>query len=163
MTRDQSRLLDAVATTRAAADRLRDSLRRDGAELEAAIALSPQGEPGALREVDAFVQRYQQVVEHVTHRLFGAIYRAEEFGDRPPPLTRLFKYLDGISALDTTEQWRVYLEIRNRLVHEYPLDAVDRAQALREAAAASHAILTDVDILFAYIGRRKLLETSDDH
>ena len=163
MTRDQSRLLDAIATTRAAAERLRDSLRMGGAELAAAISLSPQDEPGALREVDAFVQRYQQVVEHVTHRLFGAIYRAEELGDRPPPLTRLFRYLESIAALDATEPWRVYLEIRNRLVHEYPLDPADRAQALTDAAEASIAILTDIDILFAYIGRRKLLETSDDH
>ncbi len=163
MTRDQSRLLDAVATTRAAAERLRDSLRMDGAELAAAIALSPQGEPGALREVDAFVHRYQQAVEHVTHRLFGAIYRAEELGNRPPPLTGLFAFIESVGVLNTAQPWKVYLEIRNRLVHEYPLDAVERAQELKGAAEASHAILADIDILFAYIGRRKLLETSDDH
>ncbi|WP_174279313.1 hypothetical protein [Sphingomonas bacterium] len=161
MTRDQLRLLDAVKTTASVADRLRDSLRFDGAELKAAIALLPQGDAGALRETDAFIQRYQQLVEHMTHRLFGAIYRAEELGERPPPLRRLLALLEGTKALKSAETWTVYIEIRNRLVHEYPSDESELATALTEASAAGFAILDELEGVMDYVTRRKLLESVD--
>ena len=153
------RLEAAVEVTLRAAARLQRSLEGDMALLIAAAA-SGDSETGdeRLRAVDAFVQRFQQLHEHVLYRFYPAIYRLETFGDRPPPTATLLAEYEGLGIVDSSREWRRRTELRNRLVHEYPLEPEDRAKALAATIEQAAAMLAEIDRGMAYVKRKALLE-----
>ena len=153
----------AIETSRRAADRLGRSLSQDRGLIEAAIG-DPDGHEDAetSRALDAFVQRFQQLHEHLTQRLLPALFRLESFGERPPPLRTLATQYEGANILPRAADWGVRAEIRNRLVHEYPLDPVDRAKALALALEHGAGMISDFDRVLAYVNERRLMEISDE-
>ena len=125
-------------------------------------AIDAEEQDDALSEtLDAFVQRYQQLVEHMTHRLYPAIFRLAQAGERPPFLGTLLTDFEGRGLLASADAWKARMELRNRLVHEYPLDPVDRAAALRGAIEQSLTMLDDVRTAFAEIREQRWLEDSE--
>lgn len=163
MKADVARLQAAVEVTRRAARRLEMSLATDRPLLDVAIDAAEESlDEERLRALDAFVQRYQQLVEHMTHRFYPAIYRREEYGGRPPSVRTLMNIYEGADVLLSARDWEDRAELRNRLVHEYPLDPEERARALTAAIAQSSLMLADLDRGLAYIQDRKLLEAEDD-
>ena len=158
MTKDRFRLLDAIAAVDGAALRLRQSVVDRRAVIEQAIDADWQD--AALSEpLDAFVQRYQQLVEHMTHRLYPAIYRLAQ-GERAPFLGTLLTDFEGRGLLASADAWKVRMELRNRLVHEYPLDSNDRAAALRHALIQSVDMLDDLRTALDVVTERRWLEDS---
>lgn len=159
MNRDALRLQAAIDVTQRAADRLRSSIVDDEVMLSRAVRdANVEHDTDLLRVLDAFVQRFQQFHEHMSHRLYPAIYRSEQLGERPPPPRNLFVWLEGLALFDSARIWTERQEIRNRLIHEYPLDASDRAIALQAAVEQSAAMLDEFNRALAYIARRDLLE-----
>jgi hypothetical protein len=152
------RLQEAIDVTARAAARLKSSLSDDAADLDRAIGNESTGaDKHLLNILDSFVQRFQQVHEHMTHRLFPALFRVEELGERPPPMLKLLSWLEGWNLIENRSAWGRYAEARNRLVHEYPLDPAERAEALRLAVDYSAAMLGDLDRLMEHVRSRDLL------
>lgn len=158
MNKEALRLAAAIDVTNRAAVRLRQSLSKDAALIAGGIEVGDDANDDQLRAIDAFVQRYEQYFEHITQRLFPAIYRAEEFGARPPMLRRLSVWLEEVGAIGPALEWAERSELRNRLIHEYPLEGAERAVALNAALVQSRAMLIEVEKILAYINERKLLE-----
>lgn len=162
MSRHVLRLQAAVDVTLRAAERLRSSIIDDKALLALATTKSDvEWDKDLLRALDAFVQRFQQVHEHMTHRLYPAIYRLATVGDRPPPPTDLFRWAAEFGFLESGRVWVERTELRNRLTHEYPVDASDRAIDLQAAVEQSAAMLSELDLVLAHITDRNMLENGN--
>lgn len=163
MKRDARRLSAAVEAAAGAAVRLRSSITDDASELQRIV----RGEDDDLDRhlllvVDAFVQRFQQMHEHMTHRLYPAFYRRAEFGERPPPMLKLLTWLEGVGLIDDRHVWGRIAETRNRLVHEYPLDPSDRSAALGTAVEQASTMLEQFERAMTQIAERDLLEPEND-
>ncbi len=159
MSNEAVRLAAAIRVTKAAAVRLKDSVEHDRDFLQAAIIAGDGISREQSRALDAFVQRYQQMFEHMAQRLFSAIYRAAEYGDRPPPLRTLFIWAEEVGLVQSSLVWGERAELRNRLVHEYPVQAEQRAIALTSALHEASLILRELDTqVLAYVDAKNLLE-----
>lgn len=162
MSREVLRLRSALDVTSKAVERLRSSLIDDKDLLIRAIAHSDvERAVDLLRALDAFVQRFQQVYEHMTHRLYPAIYRVATAGDRPPFPTALYKWAAEFGYFESGRVWLERTELRNRLMHEYPIDAGDRAVDLQAAVEQSFAMLDEFDRVVVHIADRNILENGD--
>ncbi len=158
MSSDTVRLAAAIRVTRAAAARLRDSIENDAEALRSGVAAGDSADREQSKALDAFVQRYQQMFEHMAQRLFSAIYRADELGERPPPLRTLFIWAEETGLVNSAMVWGERAELRNRLVHEYPVQAAQRAVALTSAIREAALMLDEFEAALAYIDRKDLLE-----
>lgn len=159
MNGDQRRLSLAITVTRGAADRMARSLSDDRELLSRVEADSEATD--ILRAADAFIQRYQQLVEHMTHRLFPAIYRCISMGERAPPLRTLLMMMEEQSAAGEAKRWTQRIELRNQLVHEYPVDPADRSSAFESAINEAIAMLEEFELSLIYVDARKLLANID--
>ena len=152
-----------LETTGRAAARLRQSLDLDRERVARVARLAGDAlDPDDLRAADALIQRYQQLLEHLTHRLLAAVYRRESLGERPPDLRTLLAIYEGRSLIDRAADWQGRIELRNRLVHEYPIDESDRGADLMGAVAEAERMLADVDRIRAYVRDHHLLAGDDD-
>ena len=158
MNRDIVRLDAAIRVSKSALARLRDSIDYDAETLAAGIGAGDTASREQQRALDAFVQRYQQVFEHIAQRFFASVYRAAELGDRPPPLRTLLVWAEEVGLVASARVWSERAELRNRLVHEYPVEPEQRAIALTSAVAESRLILEEFDAALGYVDERRLLE-----
>ncbi|QQV77228.1 hypothetical protein H5J25_18260 [Sphingomonas aliaeris] len=162
MNRDALRLAAAVDVTSRATERLKSSIVDDRILIARAIAdPNVEQDKELLRALDAFVQRFQQVHEHMTHRLYPAFYRVATAGDRPPALRDLFVWLERFKFFDSGLVWVERTELRNRLIHEYPLDAADRILDLQAAVELSSAMMAEFDRVITHIADRNILENGN--
>jgi hypothetical protein len=154
---DRARLQTAIDTVHRVLMRLRSSLD-EGIEFGAASI----GDADSLRAADAFVQRFQQSVEVMARRLFPALYRVAEGGERPPPLMTLLAYLEGHDVITGERAWAERVELRNALIHEYPATDEERAAAIGRAQASAGGIFDDYDRALRFVRSRRFLEFPDD-
>lgn len=108
------------------------------------------------------VQRFQQMVEHLTQRLLPSIYRLEELGERPPPLRTLLRIYEDSGLIGDPVDWRSRIDLRNRLVHDYPLDDGERGNDLLAALDESERMLAALDRIHDYVIARGLIAGDDD-
>ncbi|MFM9979214.1 MAG: hypothetical protein ACKVOP_14360 [Sphingomonadaceae bacterium] len=154
MSPENRRLHAALDVTQRGIDRLSSSLVDDIDLLSADRAVDSKE---ALRATDAFVQRFQQVLEHITHRLFPAIYRSETVGDRPPGLRALLIYLHEAGLIAEPRDWERRIELRNQLVHEYPIEEEDRVAAIAAMLVESRLMIDAFGATLDYVSKRQLL------
>ena len=159
MSKDSVRLAAALNVSRSAAARMTGSLTNDVDLMRAGSAAGDHADSAQLRAIDAFVQRYQQLFEHMASRLVGAVYRAEEHGARPPAFRSLLIWAEEVGLIANSRIWAERAELRNRLVHEYPVEAELRAEALLAAIAEGRRMLDELRLMIAYIAANNLLET----
>ena len=162
MNKEDIRLAAAMEAAQRGARRLRRSLELDRKTIDAGIAAGDEATEDQVRALDAFVQRYQQVYELIAHRLYPAIYRSASFGDRPPALRSLMIWLEEVGVIDGARLWLARAELRNRLVHEYPVEDEERATALTAALSESSAMLGQLTAALSYIERAGLLSEKSD-
>lgn len=160
MNGDQRRLSLAITVTKSAANRMACSLSED-LELLSRVEIDREA-TDVLRAADAFIQRYQQLVEHMTHRLFPAIYRCLSVGDRAPPLRALLTMMEEEGATCEAKRWAQRMELRNQLVHEYPIDPADRTSTFGAAVNEASAMLEEFEVALSYISARTLLGNGDE-
>lgn len=155
MNPDNLRLQAAIDVTKRGIDPLNWSLENDISLLGSSGVAT--GNQQALRAIDAFIQRFQQVLEHITHRLFPAIYRAETIGERPPALRTLLTYLHEAGLVADPRDWQRRIELRNQLVHEYPIGEDERHEAIAAMLAESRELVRAFNDALDYIARKELL------
>src|SRR5262249_34885513 len=92
-------------------------------------ALSPEVED----DLDAFLKRYEQLVNAIQDELFKAV--AIVGGEDLRSLSRreVAELMDRLGALPSAEGFRVLVAIRNRIAHSYPFDPERQAANLNAA------------------------------
>lgn len=92
----------------------------------------------------AFIKRFEQLQDLLT-RLARAIVNFE--GDDGAAMTQrdLGNWLEKRALLDDVERWMVVARLRNRLVHEYPIEEAEQVLRLNESWALAPLLyhLTD--------------------
>lgn len=156
MNKEDIRLSAAISAAQRGGRRLRRSLELDRPTIDAGIAAGDDATEDQVRALDAFVQRYQQVYDLIAHRLYPAIYRSASLGERPPALRSLMVWLEEQAVIDGARLWLARAELRNRLVHEYPLEDEERAAALIAALSEADAMLAQLAAALAYIESARL-------
>jgi hypothetical protein len=103
-------------------------------------------------DLDAFLKRYEQLVNTIQDELFRvvAIIGGEDVRD----LARreVAELMDRLGALPSAASFRLLVAIRNRIAHSYPDDPERQAANLNAAYAAAP------DLLAAHEGVRRYLE-----
>lgn len=143
---DREKLRGALRKLAGVEARLRRSLVNDIAAIRT-FAVSPvatdENEDEA-RAVDAFIQRFEQVFEVVLRRLFPATLRLVSTGDRSDGFLEMLNRLERLGFVVDPESWVRRKELRDRLVHEYPDDPVERSTDLTAALAAAAEVLAEL-------------------
>lgn len=146
-----------------AVERLQDSLGRDRAVLErVATTTDTPNHPDDLRAMDAFLQRFQQTLEHMNGRVLPAIYRIEEPGGVRPAFRTMLLHFERQGLVADSREWGERIEVRNRLAHEYPLSPVNRTRDLLAAIAAATRLVADWRRMNDYVTQRGYLDGIQD-
>ncbi len=111
-------------------------------------ALPPEVED----DLDAFLKRYEQVVNAIQDELFKVVAIVGGEDVRGLARREVAELMDRLGALPSAESFRLLVAIRNRIAHSYPDDPG------RQAASLNAAYETVPDLLAAHEGVRRYLE-----
>lgn len=123
------------------AERLRRSLAELGARMpftEATLdALDPAGEDA----LDAFLKRYEQLVDLVENRLFRglALLEGEDVQDKSKRDLALLMAKFGV--ISDADRWSAASMLRNKLTHDYPDAGETRAERVNAAFGHGATVL----------------------
>lgn len=136
---DARRALDMLAGPVA---RLRTSLEEDASvfPLNATSVLTVDA-----KAIDAFLQRYQQVADLLLRKLFPRVLAVIEQRGEQLRFRDMLDALERYRVIDSADEWSDIAEQRNRLVHEYAMEAPARAHELNGAWASAPLLIAGVD------------------
>jgi predicted nucleotidyltransferase len=142
-----------LADTVAVADRVGARLRESVTDLAPSfpIAATEVGklEPGLQLRIDAFLKRFEQLQDVLSNRLVRAFLI--EMGDEVTSFSArdAFDRAESLGALDDAARFFDIAKLRNRLVHEYPMEDARRAKRINDAFAAAKVLLEEHERLAA--------------
>jgi hypothetical protein len=110
----------------------------------------------ALLTIDAFLQRFQQVVDLTLRKLFPKLVAALELREERVALRPVLDRLEREGLIESADWWSELNELRNRLVHEYAMAPDQRAAELNKAWSYAHGLLEQLEAI------RRHLERNDD-
>jgi len=111
-------------------------------------ALAPEVED----DLDAFLKRYEQLVNAIRDELVKAVAIVGDEDIRGLARREVAELMDRLGALPSAPTFRVLVAIRNRIAHMYPDDPQRQAGNLNAAYSAVP------DLLAAYESVRRYLE-----
>lgn len=111
--------------------RLNLSLQRDAS----LFPLEPTSfdDEAALLAIDAFLQRFQQVVDLTLRKLFPKLVAALKLREERVALRPVLDRLEREGLIESADWCSELNELRNRLVHEYAMSPEQRATELNTA------------------------------
>lgn len=120
----------------------------DAAQVEAVNEQVPDA-------TDAFLKRFENLVNHVQDQAWRLIAVDEGFRD-PAEMSRrdIAEFMAKIGLLTSYEDFREVVRIRNRLSHVYPDDPARQARRIAECIEASALLLDCVARIEAWAARR---------
>jgi hypothetical protein len=142
----RARLDSALRKLRNIEMRVRLSLTEDDVAIRqfaASMVVDPENHEAA-KAADAFIQRFEQLFETALRRLFPATLRVIDIGDRSEGLLEMVNRLERLEFIADAARWLAWKELRDRLIHEYPDEPVDRARDLTDALEAAQQILIEL-------------------
>lgn len=154
-----------------AADRLRraiDASRAIGRRLELSIVedgrwfpVGPEDLAGvdhdAIRARDAFLQRFGQATDHVLRKLFPRLQAEVTGAFEVLTVRELLEALHRIGVVDAPRTWMEFLEVRNRLIHDYALDPQELADSLNDAWRRAPILVRQIEAVAAFARDHRLL------
>jgi uncharacterized protein YutE (UPF0331/DUF86 family) len=155
VTPEEATLVDqALRAAEGCARRLRRSERQVGLFPLTARSIegaSPEAEDG----LDAFMKRFEQLVESLQDELFTAI--ALVGGEDVRSLSRrdVTELMERLGALPSAARFRTLVAIRNRIAHVYPDQPERQAGNLNEAFAAIDDLLAACERACRYLQERR--------
>lgn len=152
---DQLRLDSALRKLRNVEVRVRLSLTEDDLAIRhfaASMSIGPENHEEA-KAVDAFIQRFEQLFEVAVRRLFPATLGVVDIGDRGDGLLEVINRLERLKFVTDAARWLAWKELRDRLIHEYPDEPVDRASDLTDALEAAEQILVELTVFRGRLAR----------
>lgn len=132
---EQKRFLSLLAIVRREGDLLlRTDARLFNVNLDAAWVARLEGEEDLAERLDAFVSRFGRMQDTLGDKLIPSLLRllAEKPGSALDNLNRAEK----LGLLSSVVEWLDIRNLRNKLVHEYMVDAEEFAMALNQAHVA---------------------------
>lgn len=148
----------AIATATRLAGRLRRSLAAlepyhpfDGPAVLAVDSAAPDA-------TDAFLKRFENLVNHLQDQVWRRIVVEESFRD-PAEMSRrdIAEAMEKTGLLRSTRDFLDAVRIRNRLSHLYPDDPGRQAARLNEAYGTAALLLDCVGRAEAWLARRRLI------
>lgn len=131
-------------------------LARSQGKLAAQFPLSPARltalPPDVEDDLDAFLKRYEQLVNTIQDELFRVVAIVGGEDVRGLARREVAELMDRLGALPSAANFRVLVAIRNRIAHSYPDDPERQAGNLNAAYEAVP------DLLAAHAGVRHYLE-----
>ncbi|WP_375398491.1 hypothetical protein [uncultured Sphingomonas sp.] len=104
----------------------------------------------------ALLKRYEQL-QDMLGRLLRAYLSWELEDVRAMTRRDLANQFEKLGVFDNADAWIDASELRNRLVHEYPIDEAEQVERVNDAWAASAQLVAAYAILRARIADRGLL------
>jgi uncharacterized protein YutE (UPF0331/DUF86 family) len=108
--------------------------------------------PDVEDDLDAFLKRYEQLVNAIQDELFKVVAIVGGEDVRGLARREVAELMARLGALPSAESFRLLVAIRNRIAHSYPDDPG------RQAANLNAAYETVPDLLAAHDGVRRYLE-----
>jgi uncharacterized protein YutE (UPF0331/DUF86 family) len=108
--------------------------------------------PDVEDDLDAFLKRYEQLVNAIQDELFKVVAIVGGEDVRGLARREVAELMARLGALPSAESFRLLVAIRNRIAHSYPDDPG------RQAASLNAAYETVPDLLAAHDGVRRYLE-----
>lgn len=104
----------------------------------------------------ALLKRYEQL-QDMLGRLFRAYLDWELEDVRAMTRRDQANHLEKFGILQDADEWIDAAELRNRLVHEYPIDEAEQVDRVNDTWAASTGLINAYTILRARLADRGLL------
>ncbi len=139
--------------------RLAESLRRSRGRLAAAFPVSGAAvaafNEAARTEADAFLKRFENLVNHLQDQVFRLIVAAEAMRD-PRELSRrdTADYMEKLGVIADSDAFFDALRVRNRLSHVYPDEPAKQADQLNAAWSSAEVVLAAAATAEAWAARR---------
>ncbi|MEK7385468.1 MAG: hypothetical protein AABZ83_03420 [candidate division NC10 bacterium] len=131
-------------------------LARSQGKLAAQFPLSPARvtalPPDVEDDLDAFLKRYEQLVNTIQDELFKVVAIVGGEDVRGLARREMAELMDRLGAVPSAASFRLLVAIRNRIAHSYPDDPERQAGNLNAAYEAVP------DLLAAHEGVRRYLE-----
>jgi uncharacterized protein YutE (UPF0331/DUF86 family) len=108
--------------------------------------------PAVEDDLDAFLKRYEQLVNAMQDELFKVVAIVGGEDIRGLAWREVAELMDRLGALPSAERFRLLVAIRNRIAHSYPDDPG------RQAANVNAAYETVPDLVAAHERVRRYLE-----
>ncbi|MDB5713930.1 MAG: hypothetical protein JWO15_1327 [Sphingomonadales bacterium] len=96
---------------------------------------------------DAFLQRFNQVCDITTRKLFPRLLAVLDASDVRHPFITVLDRLDGLGVIADPAWWVDLNAIRNRLIHEYAMSLEERASELSIAWVAALRLVEEIDTI----------------
>ncbi len=141
--------------------RLTSSLHDDHRYFPVTANSFASGDAEMMKALDAFLQRFNQMLDHVLRKLFPRLQAVISVDDELLPLRELFENLHRAGIIADVATWREFIEVRNRLTHDYALDPLERATVLNDAWTRAPALLEQIDRAHAYVVRHAILKGNE--
>lgn len=155
---------DFLAEAVRAARRLDESLALSLADMAAfapvTAAMVEHATRAKHKDTQAFLKTFEQLQDLVANRLIRAILVEEAIDTSGWSARDAFDKMEALGALQDAHEFRKIAQLRNRLVHEYPMSAERRAQRINDAIAAARRLRLDVVSLVGHAD--ELLERDAD-
>ena len=117
-------------------------LARSQAKLAAQFPLAPARltalPPDVEDDLDAFLKRYEQLVNTIQDELFRVVAIVGGEDVRGLARREVAELMDRLGALPSAASFRLLVAIRNRIAHSYPDDPERQAGNLNAAYSAVH-------------------------
>lgn len=111
----------------------------------------------AIKARDAFLQRFGQATDHVLRKLFRRMQAAITGSLELLTVRELFNALHRVGLVESPQVWMEFIELRNRLIHDYALDPDELATALNDAWYRAPILLQQIESARAFARSRGLL------
>jgi uncharacterized protein YutE (UPF0331/DUF86 family) len=105
-------------------------------------------------DLDAFLKRYEQLVNSIQDELFTSVAILGGEDIRRLARREVSELMERLGALPSAERFRGLVAIRNRIAHVYPDDPDRQARNLNEAYAAIPDVLAAYETVRRYLQRR---------
>ena len=133
-------------------------LARSQGKLAAQFPLSPARvtalPPDVEDDLDAFLKRYEQLVNTIQDELFKVVAIVGGEDVRGLARREVAELMDRLGALPSAASFRLLVAIRNRIAHSYPDDPERQAGNLNAAYEAVPDLLAAHEGVHRYLERR---------
>ena len=133
-------------------------LRRSQAQLAGRLPLAPATgagpDPEAEDDLDAFMKRFEQLVNTIQDELFKAVAIVGGEDIRALARREVTELMERLGVIPSAARFRALVAIRNRLAHVYPDLPERQAQNLTDAYEAIGELLAAHSQACRYLGRR---------
>jgi hypothetical protein len=141
--------------------RLTSSLQNDDRYFPVTVDSFASDDVEMMKALDAFLQRFNQMLDHILRKLFPRLQAVLSVDDELLPVRELFEKLHRAGIIADVVAWRELIEVRNRLTHDYALEPLERAAALNDAWTRAPALLEQIDRARAYVVRHAILKGNE--